>query len=49
MSASQLSEEIASLPPELQAEVQDFVSFLKTEIHKEQPPLKERQFGAGKG
>lgn len=49
MSTTQLSEEIATLPPDLQAEVRDFVAFLKTKTPKPQPPLKERQFGAGKG
>jgi hypothetical protein len=47
MSTTQLAEEIASLPANLQEEVQDFVAFLKTKA--QQPPLQKRQFGAGKG
>ncbi|WP_349361675.1 DUF2281 domain-containing protein [Hymenobacter sp. H14-R3] len=38
-----------SLPPNLQEEVQDFVTFLKTKVQKQQPPLAKRQFGAGNG
>lgn len=50
MSTTQLAEEIASLPANLQEEVQDFVAFLKTKAQKQpQPPLQKRQFGAGKG
>lgn len=50
MSATQLAEEIASLPANLQEEVQDFVAFLKTRAQKqEQPHLQKRQFGVGKG
>ena len=48
MSTAQLTEEIASLPPNLQEEVKDFVAFLKTKVQK-QLPLTKRQFGAGKG
>jgi len=48
MSNTQLLEEIASLPANLQEEVQDFVAFLKTKV-QQQPPLQKRQFGAGKG
>lgn len=49
MTPTQLSAEIATLPANLQEEVRDFVAFLKTKVQKEQPPLKKRQFGAGKG
>lgn len=49
MSNAQLAEEIASLPANLQEEVQDFVAFLKTKVQKQQVPLQKRQFGAGKG
>lgn len=49
MSTTQLAEEIASLPANLQEEVQDFVAFLKMKAQKQQPPLQKRQFGAGKG
>lgn len=50
MSNIQLLEEIASLPANLQEEVQDFVAFLKTKVQKQpQPPLQKRQFGAAKG
>lgn len=49
MSTTQLIEEIDSLPPNLQEEVQDFVAFLKTKAQKQQPPIQQRQFGAGKG
>lgn len=49
MSTTQLAEEIAALPTNLQAEVQDFVAFLKTKVQKQEPPLQKRQFGAGKG
>lgn len=49
MTNTQLSEEIASLPANLQEEVQDFVAFLKTKVQKQQPPLQKRQFGAAKG
>lgn len=50
MSTTELFEEIASLPDNLQEEVQDFVAFLKTKAQKQsQPPLQKRQFGAAKG
>lgn len=49
MTPTQLSAEIADLPANLQEEVQDFVAFLKMKVQKQQPPLKKRQFGAGKG
>lgn len=49
MSTLQLAEEIASLPANLQEEVQDFVAFLKTKVQQQQSPLQKRQFGAGKG
>ena len=42
MSASQLAEEIASLPANLQEEVWDFVAFLKTKAQK-QSPLQKQQ------
>ena len=47
MSTTQLAEEIASLPANLQEEVQDFVAFLKSKAQKQ--PLPKRQFGAGRG
>ncbi|RYE90025.1 MAG: DUF2281 domain-containing protein [Cytophagaceae bacterium] len=49
MSTVQLVEEIATLPTSLQEQVRDFVAFLKTRHPQPEPPLKQRQFGAGKG
>lgn len=49
MSATQLAAEIEALPADLQAQVQDFVAFLKTRHPQSEPLLKQRQFGAGKG
>lgn len=50
MSTTQLFEEIASLPANLQEEVKEFIAALKTKAQKQpQPPLQKRQFGAGKG
>lgn len=49
MSPIQLVAEIEALPAELQAQVQDFVAFLKTRHPKPEPPLQQRQFGAYKG
>lgn len=50
MSASQLAEEIASLPANLQEEVKEFIAALKAKAQNQpEPPLQERQFGAGKG
>ncbi|WP_460582028.1 type II toxin-antitoxin system VapB family antitoxin [Hymenobacter arcticus] len=50
MSTAQLAEEIATLPTNLQEEVQDFVAFLKSKaLRQPQPPLQKRQFGAAKG
>jgi hypothetical protein len=50
MSSSQLTEEIASLPPHLQNEVKEFITALKAKIQSQsEPQLLKRQFGAGKG
>lgn len=49
MSATQLAAEIEALPADLQAQVQDFVAFLKARHPQPEPPLKQRQFGVYKG
>lgn len=49
MSATELAAEIATLPANLQVEVQDFVAFLKTRHPQPEPSLPKRQFGAYKG
>lgn len=49
MSATQLAAEIETLPSDLQAQVQDFVAFLKIRHPQPEQPLKQRQFGAYKG
>ena len=48
MSATQLTAEIEALPASLQAQVRDFVAFLKTRHSQPAPPPK-RQLGAYKG
>lgn len=48
MTNTSLKLEINSLPKELRLEVADFVAFLKSKS-KNQPKLKERQFGYAKG
>lgn len=47
MSANMLYTKIASLPPNLIKEVDDFVEFLKMKQKREK--IKERKFGCAKG
>lgn len=49
MSTTQLTADIEALPDNLQEQVRDFVAFLKIRHPQPEPPLKQRQFGAGKG
>lgn len=49
MPASQLAEEIASLPSHLQNEVQEFIATLKTTAQSQSgPQLLKRRFDSGK-
>ncbi len=47
MTANMLYTKIASLPPSLIAEVDDFVEFLK--MKQQRKKIKERKFGCAKG
>ncbi|SDM80980.1 type II toxin-antitoxin system VapB family antitoxin [Siphonobacter aquaeclarae] len=49
ISSAALLAEIRTLSPALRKEAEDYISFLKKKMESERSPLKDREFGYGKG